>query len=104
MTKHPVETERQVEEWPEEILLSKNERGELLPGWLLVREYARYPRCEHRVFVPISQLREAEAGADRYLCEREEARSGEDHWKAQRDAALRLLLWVIADLLPVEER
>lgn len=35
---------------------------------------------------------------------REEARLGEDHWKAQRDAALRLLLWVIGDLLPVEKR
>jgi hypothetical protein len=51
----------------------------------------------------IKQL-EAEVGrlgaeVERLLTGREEARAGEDHWKAQRDAAFRLLQWVLPDLM-----
>lgn len=36
---------------------------------------------------------------DSLLAQRESARAGEDHWKAQRDAAFRLLQWVLPDLM-----
>jgi hypothetical protein len=42
---------------------------------------------------------EEQSRFDRVLEQREEARAGEDHWKAQRDAALRLLQWTIPDLM-----
>lgn len=48
----------------------------------------------------------AEAADDAYmrlLRQREEARAGEDRFKAERDSALRLLRWLIGDLIPVIE-
>jgi len=45
------------------------------------------------------RLKEIESRCDRLLEQREEARGGEDHWKAQRDAALNLLRWLIGDLI-----
>lgn len=37
---------------------------------------------------------------DSLLAQRESARAGEDHFKAQRDAALHLVRWLIGDLIP----
>lgn len=37
---------------------------------------------------------------DSLLAQRESARAGEDHFKAQRDAALHLLRWLIGDIIP----
>lgn len=37
---------------------------------------------------------------DSLLAQREQARGGEDHFKAQRDAALHLVRWLIGDLIP----
>jgi len=45
----------------------------------------------------IKALRER---CDQLLEQRESARSGEDHFKAQRDSALRLLRWLVGDLIP----
>lgn len=39
---------------------------------------------------------------DSLLAQRESARGGEDHFKAQRDAALHLLRWLIGDLIPAD--
>lgn len=44
-------------------------------------------------------IKQLEAEAGRLLTGREEARAGEGHWKAQRDAAFRLLQWVLPDLM-----
>lgn len=46
------------------------------------------------------QIEAEESYEDRLLQQREEARGGEDHFKAQRDAALNLLRWLISDLIP----
>jgi hypothetical protein len=46
------------------------------------------------------QLEAGDDDEDRVLCQREEARAGEDHFKAQRDSALNCLRWCIGDLLP----
>jgi hypothetical protein len=37
---------------------------------------------------------------DRLLDQRESARAGEDHFKAQRDSALHLVRWLIGDIIP----
>lgn len=44
-------------------------------------------------------IKSLQAEADRLLEGLEQARAGEDHWKAQRDAAFRLLQWVLPDLM-----
>lgn len=41
-----------------------------------------------------------ESYEDRLLRQREEARAGEDHFKAQRDSALHLVRWLIGDIIP----
>lgn len=39
---------------------------------------------------------------DSLLAQRESARAGEDHFKAQRDSALHLVRWLIGDIIPPE--
>lgn len=46
------------------------------------------------------ELAEAMIAADRFREEREQAHANEDTFKAQRDASLNLLRWLIGDLLP----
>lgn len=48
------------------------------------------------------ELIEVTESADRLREQRESARAGEDRYKAERDAALHLLRWLIGDLIPPE--
>lgn len=58
-----------------------------------------------RVEARVEQARvmaEAPEREEELLAQREEARGGEDRFKAERDAALHLLRWLIGDLIPPE--